>query len=263
MARRIDLRDDRFRIDVLIGEGSSSRVFRARDQRTGQLVAVKVLRDVLLSCPESIDRFLSEIELLEGLEHPNIPPVVGKGESRSGAPWFAYPYAARGSLADRMLRTGKLDPIETAGHAGEVLDALHYLHGRGIIHRDVKPENVLIDDQEVAMLCDFGIALAPTGKTPIDLRGTPAFLPPEQYVDPTSVGPQTDLFGLGVTLFVALTGQSGMALWVAYLRPGALAALPAWLSPVVDRATRPIASERYASAWEMALALGDALERAS
>jgi serine/threonine protein kinase len=121
---------------------------------------------------------------------------------------------------------------------------------------------VLIDEQDVAMLCDFGIALGPQqrGDQQGHYFGTPSFMPPEQYDDPSAVTAQADLFGLGVTLFVALTGHSGMALLVAHLRPEVLAGLPANIRPVVDRATSVRVEDRYASAWEMALEIADALE---
>jgi serine/threonine-protein kinase len=143
-------------------------------------------------------------------------------------------------------------------HVVEVLDALHWLHGQGIVHRDVKPENVLLDEHDVALLCDFGIAHRRSTGTPGSF-GTPEFVPPEQFVDPDRVGPPADVFGAGVTLFVGLTGHSGMTLLVDHLRAEALAALPSPLARIVDRSTALQLQDRYASAYEMAMELADLL----
>jgi serine/threonine-protein kinase len=227
-------------------------------------VAIKVLRDFLLDSEESVARFFLEADLLERFEHPNIVPLLGRGKLPDGLPWFALPYAAQGSLADRMLRRGRLDQHELLGYTAEILDALHYLHDLGVVHRDVKPENVLLDEHDVAMLCDFGIALSPIRRATMagDRMGTPSFMPPEQYADPRSVTPQADLFGAGVTLFVGLTGQTGMVLLVEHLRTDALAALPPAVAPIVDKATSLRVQDRYKTAWEMSLDLADVLESA-
>jgi eukaryotic-like serine/threonine-protein kinase len=259
---RLNLGDERFRIEAVIGEGGTARVFRARDVRTGQHVAVKVLRDFLLDSEESVARFNLESELLEKFDHPNILPFLGRGKLEDGCPWFASAYAAQGSLADRMLRQGRLGAHELLGYIAEILEALRYLHEQNVIHRDVKPENVLLDENDVAMLCDFGIAKSPTRQATMqgDRMGTPSFMAPEQYTDPRSVTPQADLFGAGVTLFVGLTGQTGMVLLVDHLRQEALASLPPAIAPIVDKATSLKVEGRYRTAWEMSLDVADVLE---
>jgi len=256
------LLDDRFRIGTAIGEGGTARVFRAVDLRTGELVAVKVLRYFLMDSEENVARFELEADLLGRFEHPNILPLIARGKLPGGIPWFASTFAAQGSLADRMLRHGRLTAHSLLGYVAEILDALHYLHQQGIVHRDVKPENILIDSDDVAMLCDFGIALSPTRRATMagDRIGTPSFMPPEQYADPRSVTPQADLFGAGVTLFVGLTGHTGMMLLVDHLRTGALASLPPGVSKIVDKATSLRVEDRYQTAWEMSLDVADALE---
>jgi eukaryotic-like serine/threonine-protein kinase len=259
----LNLGDKRFRIDQVIGEGGTARVYRARDTQAGGWVAIKVLRDFLLESDESVARFEMEADLLEQFEHPNILPLVARGKVQpTGEPWFACAYAARLSLADRMLRHGRLPAQELLGYIAEILDALHYLHAQDIVHRDVKPENVLVDEQNVAMLCDFGIAQSPFRRATMsgDRMGTPSFMPPEQFENPGSVTPQADLFGAGVTLFVGLTGQTGMMLLVDHLRKSALDALPEAIRPIVDRATSLRVEDRYPTAWEMSLDVGDVLD---
>lgn len=237
-------------------------MFRAADRATGAVVAVKVLRDFLLDSEESVARFAMEADLLGQFDHPNILPLIARGALPTGEPWFASAFAAQGSLADRMVRQGNVSPYELLGYVAEILDALDYLHKQNIVHRDVKPENILLDEQDVAMLCDFGIAQSPFRRVTLvgDRMGTPSFMPPEQYMNPGTVTPQADLFGAGVTLFVGMTGQTGMVLLVEHLRGEALAALPPPVRPIVDRATSLRVEDRYQTAWEMSLDLGDLLD---
>jgi eukaryotic-like serine/threonine-protein kinase len=258
---RTDYGSGRFIVDMVVGEGGTARVFRGKDTSTGEPVAVKVLRRVLLDSEEVVARFELEADLLTNFEHPNILALLGRGRI-DGLPWFACSYAAQGSLADVMLRRGHLEARDLLGWTTEILDALHYLHQQGIVHRDVKPENILLDQDDVAMLCDFGIALSPTRRATMvgDRIGTPSFMPPEQYTDPEKVTPQADLYGLGVTLFTALTGQTGMMLLVDHLRRDALSAMPPRIAAIVDRATSVKAIDRYANAWDLSLDIADVLE---
>jgi serine/threonine protein kinase len=260
----LDLGNGRFLVEAVIGEGGTARVYRARDAATGEPVAVKVMRELLLDTEEIVARFHLEADLLERFDHPNILPPLGRGTLPSGVPGFACAYARDGSLADRMLKPDRapISPGEILGYVAEILDALHYLHGQGIVHRDVKPENILLGEHDIAMLCDFGIALSPKRRATMigDRMGTPSFMPPEQYADPSRVTPQADLFGAGVTLFVGLTGKPGMVLLVDHLRKEALAALPPSISRIVDQATSLRMEHRYQTAWEMSMALADVLE---
>jgi serine/threonine protein kinase len=249
----------RFRVLSVVGEGATARVYRARDPLGGPDVALKVLRKELLSVEEYAARFWMEGELLSLLEHPGVLPLLDRGVTLEGLPWYATPWSSRGSVADQMLRRGLLPRAQLLEIGAEVLDVLHYLHGRGIVHRDIKPENILLGEDGVAVLCDFGIALAPERRTTLvgDRMGTPSFMPPEQYMDAASVTASADLFGLGVTLYVCWTGQPGMLLLIEHLRARSLAAVPPGLREVIDRATRTDPKQRYASAWDMALDLAD------
>jgi len=253
----------RFVVDTVVGEGGTARVFRCRDTKDhNKVVAVKELRRALIDSEEIVARFELEADLLQKFEHPNILGLIQRDHDH-GVPWFACTYAAQGSLADVMLRRGHIEPRDLLTWMTEILEALDYLHTEfEVVHRDVKPENILLDDQDVAMLCDFGIALSPTRRATMvgDRMGTPSFMPPEQYTDPDKVTPQADLYGLGVTLFTALTGQTGMMLLVDHLRHDALAHMNPAIAAIVDKATSVKVGDRYASAMELSLAIADVLE---
>ncbi len=232
------------------------------DTVQGKPVAIKMARPGNRMSGEVLQRFLQEPRILTRLDHPNILPVLGEGVVR-GRPWFACAYAARGSLSQRLVRDGRPIPLEEMlRYAAEVLDALVHIHALGIVHRDVKPENILTDDDDVAMLCDFGIAQTPERRATLvgDQMGTPYFMSPEQAVDASSVTPRSDLFGLGMTMYVCLTGRSAMPLWVEHLRPTALR----WLDPrvrgLVARATALREEDRFQDALEMGLAVAEVLD---
>ncbi len=246
-----------FAVMELIGEGGAARVFRAVHETSGQQVAIKLFRHELLAQQELLERFHGEIRLLEAFEHPNLLACLAAGE-QDGVPWFATQLCAS-SLASRVMREGRADPPTLVGYALEVLDGLDYLHRRGVVHRDVKPDNILLDKDDVAVLGDFGIAMDPAYR-PTQLgavMGTPSFTPPEQLDDPTTATPSSDLFSLGSSLFACCTLRSAMPLFVKRLREDALARLPEGLREVVARATHPDPSARFATAEAMARDLAD------
>lgn len=252
----------RFELQHLIGEGGTARVYLAHDRKDVRPAAVKVVHEAVLDSDEALARFLVEADLLQRFDHPNILGFRARGLLDDHRPWLATDYASKGSLADRVLRAGVIDPVSMCGYALEILDALQHVHELGIVHRDVKPENILVDDDDVALLCDFGVARAPHRRATLvgDKMGTPTFMAPEQASNPAGVTARADLYGMGATIFVSLTRKSGMALLVDHMRADALVLLPRPIRGIVARATAPRPDDRYVDASDMAMDLAEALD---
>lgn len=155
-----DALDGRYALERALGSGAMGQVFLARDVTLQRPVAVKVISPELGASGTFRDRFLLEARTVANLRHPNIVAVYAAGEA-AGHLYFAMEYVAGESLRDLIDREKRVEPGRAAAILGDVADALAYAHAQGVIHRDVKPENVLIDGQTGrAMLTDFGIARA-------------------------------------------------------------------------------------------------------
>ena len=246
-----------YRLGAMIGQGGTATIHLATCLHDGGLVAVKVMRSDLLDEPEFSRRFGVEARLMLSLQHPNILRIRAAGLD-DAVPWYAMDYHRRGSLAEVIYRE-PLSVSAAVGYAMELAEGLGYAHEHGVVHRDVKPGNVLVDDDDVAVLGDFGIARDPDDRrTRVGMMmGTPAFCAPEQLEDPAGADPRSDVYGLGTTLYAILTRQSPAPLMFAHRRDDALAELPASVAPVVRRATMPEVDDRYQSAIQLALALAD------
>jgi serine/threonine-protein kinase len=193
-----------------LGRGGMATVFLARDVRHRRAVAVKVLKPEL-SAVLGPERFLREIELTASLQHPHILPLFDSG-AEGGLLYYVMPYVDGETLRERLTRERQL-PVEDAVRlAREVASALSYAHGRGVIHRDVKPENVLLQGGH-ALVADFGIALAVQQaggarmtQTGMSL-GTPQYMPPEQATGEKGIDARADVYALGAVLYEMLAGE--------------------------------------------------------
>ncbi|HET7600299.1 MAG TPA: serine/threonine-protein kinase, partial [Gemmatimonadales bacterium] len=260
---------DRYAIEHELGSGGTALVYRARDLKHGRTVAVKVLRPEL-AASVGPERFLREIRIAAGLTHPHILSVHDSGEA-GGLLYFVMPYVEGESLRARLAREGPL-PLEDALRiAREVADALAYAHSQGVVHRDIKPGNILLVGGH-AVVADFGIAVA-TGAQSESLTelgfaiGTPAYMSPEQAEGRAPVDGRSDLYSLGCVLFEMLTGRPpypGPTPGAVLLRHSAdpvpsvraaRASVPVQLDRAVTRALAKLPADRFSSAVQLAEAL--------
>ena len=202
----------RYEVEAEIGRGGMAIVFLATDLRYDRKVAIKVL-DPKAAAGSQVERFQREIHTVARLTHPHILPVLDSGEL-PGAPsraWYSMPYVAGGSLRDRLDREGPLPVAVATRITTEAAEALDHAHRQGLIHRDVKPENVLLQDGQ-AVVSDFGIAAFVDSDQKSGLTqagwvvGTAGYMSPEQALGTEAVDHRTDIFSLACVLYESLTG---------------------------------------------------------
>jgi eukaryotic-like serine/threonine-protein kinase len=262
----------RYRLEARIGSGGMSTVYRATDETLQRQVAIKLMNREVSTDSDQLERFRREARAVAQLSHPHIVGVIDAGEDE-GRPYIVFEYVEGETLKERIRRTGRLPIAEAVAYAIEIARALGAAHSRHIVHRDVKPQNVLIDEEGSAKVTDFGIArtLDEEGLT-ADGRvlGTTDYVSPEQALGQPVTG-QSDLYSLGVVLYEMLTGevpfkgenQISVAMKhvreelpdVQVKRPEVSAALAA----VVDTATAKHQEDRYADDAELIADLEDVL----
>lgn len=199
----------RYRLLEKIGEGGAAEVFRAIDVRLDRTVAIKLLRPQFVVDQQSRARFVNEAKAAAGLSHPNIVDVYDFGDAPEGGMFIAMQYVEGENLKDLLQQRGRLNPAEAISIAQQVCHALSAAHDRGVIHRDVKPQNILLDRAGSVKLTDFGVAKALSGPqlTQSGMTfGTAAYLSPEQATG-QPVGPPSDLYALGCVMYEMLAGQ--------------------------------------------------------
>jgi tRNA A-37 threonylcarbamoyl transferase component Bud32 len=198
----------RYRLDAQIGAGGMSTVYRAFDGVLERRVAVKLMHREIASDSDQLERFRREARSVAQLSHPHIVGVIDAGED-DGRPYIVFEYVEGETLKDRIRRAGRLPIDEAIAYAIEISRALGAAHAQGIVHRDIKPQNVLIDEEGSAKVTDFGIArsLHEEGLT-ADGRvlGTTDYVSPEQALGRAVTG-QSDIYSLGVVLYEMLTGE--------------------------------------------------------
>jgi len=263
----------RYQIKAELGHGGMSVVYLAHDPVIGRDVAIKVLLSNLSSQPAARARFEREARIVAALEHPAIVPIYDFGE-QDGQPFLVMRYMSGGSLAD-LLSYGRLNLQDTAHIVRRLASALDEAHARGIIHRDIKPGNILFDSHGEAFLTDFGIGklyedgqnMTITGSV---VLGTPAYMSPEQALG-KPLDPRSDVYSLGAVMFEMLSGA------LPYKGPTSISVamkhvnepvpdLRAWrpelaeaCAAVVAKAMAKDPDERFATAGELAAAFDEAV----
>lgn len=265
---------ERYELEAEIGRGGMAVVYRARDVRLRRRVALKVLPPELAFRTEVRQRFLREAQTAAQLSHPSIVPIFSVDEGE-GLVWFAMGLVQGESLAARLHREPRppVDFVRRVLH--DVADALDYAHARGVIHRDVKPDNILIDrDSGRAMVTDFGIARAAEAGTRLTATGiavgTPTYMSPEQAMGEREVDARSDIYSLGVVAYQMIAGEvpfqaiSTPAMLMKHIteRPRPLSevrsGIPAPLSVAVERALEKEPEDR----WDSARAMREAIDGA-
>ena len=203
--------DNRYDIVRPLGSGGMGEVYLAHDEVLDRDVALKVLRSQYANDREAAERFKREATSAAGLSHPNIVQVYDRGDTEEGSSYIAMEYVPGGTLKERIVAEGPLDARLAASYGYQVAEALGAAHAKGVVHRDIKPQNVLITASGAAKVGDFGIARAASAAGDAQTKtgtvmGTAGYMAPEQALGRPAT-PESDLYSLGVVLYEALTGR--------------------------------------------------------
>jgi serine/threonine-protein kinase len=263
---------DRYRIDRELGQGGMATVYLAEDLKHHRKVAIKVLREDLAASMGSA-RFLREIEIAAQLQHPNILPLLDSGDA-DGFLYYVMPYVTGQSLRERLAREGELPVHEAVRLISEVVDALAYAHEHGVVHRDIKPDNVMISGRH-ALVADFGVAKAvteATGRSTVTTLGvavgTPAYMSPEQAAADPHIDQRSDIYAVGAMAYELLTGrppfvgatpQQVLAAHVTEA-PDSVAKRRPGIPPALEAVVMRCLAKRPADRWQTAGELHAALE---
>jgi eukaryotic-like serine/threonine-protein kinase len=208
-AVRRDNVDGRYTLGESLGSGGMGEVYLAHDEVLDRDVALKVLRSHYAGDEEFAERFRREARSAASLSHPNIVQIYDRGETEDGTSYIAMEYVPGGTLKEQIERRGPFGASATAAVGAQIAEALGAAHERGVIHRDIKPQNVLVTASGDLKVTDFGIARAASAVTSSAsgaILGTAGYISPEQAMG-EPVGPASDLYSLGVILYEMLTGE--------------------------------------------------------
>jgi Protein kinase domain len=261
----------RYRIVSLLGRGATGEVYRADDLKLGQRVALKLLSPSSGPHPNFVTRFITEVRLARDIAHPNVCRVYDIGEA-DGWHYLSMEYIDGETLASLLRRIGSLPAEKALDVARQLCAGLAAAHDRGVLHRDLKPGNIMLDGRGQVRIVDLGFA-TPLGDSINAIAGTPGYMAPEQTAG-QDAGERTDLYSLGVVLYEVFTGRRLFHVKTIAERivagepgPAALARLSG-IDPAVERVIRrclePDPADRPTSAWSVAADLpgGDALSAA-
>ena len=268
-----DVIDDRYKISAHLGSGGMAEVYCAKDMQLGRNVALKILHERFAADEEFVERFKREASSAAGLAHQHVVAVYDRGEWE-GTSYIAMEFVSGRTLKQVVVEEGRLAPQRAVDLTVQVLRAARFAHRRGIIHRDFKPQNVIVDDDGRAKVTDFGIARAGAS----DMTQTGSILGTAQYLSPEqaqghAVGARSDLYSIGIILYELLTGrvpfEAESAITIALKQVSEAPVPPSELNPrvtpelesVVLRALAKEPRERFADADEFIAALDAAASR--
>jgi eukaryotic-like serine/threonine-protein kinase len=254
----------RYSVIGLLGQGGFGIVYLAQDEQLGRLVAIKVPHARQVAHPGDVENHLREARTVAGLDHPHIVPVYDVGSSRD-CPFFVVSKHIDGRTLSERLRAGRYTPAAAAELVAAMAECLHYAHRQGLVHRDVKPGNILIDKTDKPFLTDFGLALLETEiGSEHGYCGTPAYMSPEQARgEGHRVDGRSDIFSLGIVFYELLTGrrpfrgETGSVLADQIVNeepkpPRQIADVPRELERICLRALSKRAADRYPTARDLA-----------
>ncbi|MBX3414722.1 MAG: sigma-70 family RNA polymerase sigma factor [Pirellulales bacterium] len=236
-------------LERLLGSGGMGKVFRARDKRTGKLVAIKALHKSRQSDVRAVSRLVQEAQILAGLRHPHIVGVQGLGRFPSGGYFMVMEYVDGVDLQSRIHTSG-LPVEEMLRVAKQVADAVYFAHERGVVHCDLKPGNVLLDKEGHVFVTDFGFAhlvAGPADRLSRGIGGTAGFIAPELLAGESPPTPAADVFGLGMLMWTVATGYppSGIDSSSEYN------CVVEGLERIIRRCVATLPNERYGSVREL------------
>jgi serine/threonine-protein kinase len=248
-----------YKLEEKLGAGSMGTVYRARQLSLDRRVAIKILSPHLARKKDYIERFLKEARAVAKLNHPNVISGIDVGEE-GGVRYFVMEYASGMTVGQLLERGGAMDESRVLRVALQIARALEHAHEAGLVHRDVKPDNILLTKDHIAKLCDLGLAKdsAEAGRA----LGTPAYISPEQAQGSADVDIRSDLYSFGCTLYHMLTGRApfdgnAKVVMVKHLteEPTPIASLEPDVSPamieVVERLMRKQPIDRFSSPREL------------
>lgn len=245
---------NRYIIGKCVGTGGSGSVFLARERDTGERFAVKIRE---AKAQEQPVRFIAEAQDMARLRHPRLVPVVDYGND-GNLYWYVMPYYRNGCVRDQVTAPGAVSVHQALAWTFEILEGLAVVHRHGLVHRDVKPHNVLISDDGHAALTDFGLVRHMQGGVPYRTRtdqsmGTPNYRAPEQAVDAANVDPQADIYGVGATLYYLVTARRPGFLYMVTADDPVMQVVPEYLREFILKCMSYTPAERYQGARATAL----------